>query len=577
LGGFFSRLYLEALNPKTGWVWHPNARAWNALYQELVMGLGQVVIQDSFGSPQNDSPRSEQRSQQVSGARLVNVPIPVFEPYDGQTDTGDDNADDAEGQIDDVYEINGVWQVGGISKRADDAKIPVIQVDDAEIPVIPYIPPGSVEGTIAYQQKWEIWPRWRSRSVFNRVVDIVDTVTDWTPGTSHIKAAAKVIKGDYGDAVGLMANSGLPLPGIATLAVSDYQKDFIRNKLLTPKVLLGPLREPYDRIQGAIKLDWRQALPEVAQYVDIPKQLNAVYWDIRGGHPRQAFREAIDPVLAIASVFGFLPNRGIPRAALDAEVLPAGDVSRSGVVPPIPGPDIYGPADYSLVYDPVTGSQAGVARMFREPGIGGFEYRSRLIANISDGSGGFTGDALSAAVPSAGATPKLLSAGRIRGNLNPIPSRGPIALGPGGNGGFADGGIPNAGAYRDVAGHHIHQSASFSPGRAIHNPNHRAAIAIEQGVPSFTEAQHNLASAAQRNINRAYRGETINQPNVGTLQIEATGGGTLVIPSIAFEDIKAFYALRAAGFSPAEALRIVNLSRAQIDSVGAVPVRVPGR
>ena len=65
LGGFFSRLAQEALNPQTGWVWHPNARSWDAFYQELAMGLGQVVIQDSFGSPRHDSPKPEQGSQPV--------------------------------------------------------------------------------------------------------------------------------------------------------------------------------------------------------------------------------------------------------------------------------------------------------------------------------------------------------------------------------------------------------------------------------------------------------------------------------------------------------------------------------
>src|SRR5262249_13480689 len=70
LGGFFSRLYLEALNPQTGWVWHPNARAWDALYQELAMGLGQVVIQDSFGSPRRNSPKPEQRSQPMPAELL---------------------------------------------------------------------------------------------------------------------------------------------------------------------------------------------------------------------------------------------------------------------------------------------------------------------------------------------------------------------------------------------------------------------------------------------------------------------------------------------------------------------------
>jgi hypothetical protein len=90
--------------------------------------------------------------------------------------------------------------------------------------------------------------------------------------------------------------------------------------------------------------------------------------------------------------------------------------------------------------------------------IGGFESRSPLIANVSDGSSGFTGGTISAAAPSAGATPELPAttkimtgvamapvpdpalplvgqrlppAGRIRGNLNPIPSLGPISLGPG--------------------------------------------------------------------------------------------------------------------------------------------------
>jgi Bacterial toxin 5 len=71
LGGFFSRLAQHALYPKTGWVWHPNARAWDAFYQELVMGVGQVVIQDSFDSPRHNSPKPEQRSQPTLPAELI--------------------------------------------------------------------------------------------------------------------------------------------------------------------------------------------------------------------------------------------------------------------------------------------------------------------------------------------------------------------------------------------------------------------------------------------------------------------------------------------------------------------------
>jgi YD repeat-containing protein len=71
LGDFFSRLAQEALNPKTGWVWNPNARAWDAFYQQLVMGLGQVMIQNSFGSPRRNSPKPEQGSQSKPPAVLV--------------------------------------------------------------------------------------------------------------------------------------------------------------------------------------------------------------------------------------------------------------------------------------------------------------------------------------------------------------------------------------------------------------------------------------------------------------------------------------------------------------------------
>jgi hypothetical protein len=46
-------------------------------------------------------------------------------------------------------------------------------------------------------------------------------------------------------------------------------------------------------------------------------------------------------------------------------------------------------------------------------------------------------------------------------------------------------------------------------------------------------------------------------------------------PSIFFENVKAFYVLRAAGIVPDEVLRVVQLSAEQIATVGLVPVRVP--
>ena len=82
LGSLFSRLAQEALDPKTGWAWHPDARNWDAFYQQLGMSLGQVVIQDSFGSPQQhdfsaDEPRGGWRSagRSTSGTRSIGSSI----------------------------------------------------------------------------------------------------------------------------------------------------------------------------------------------------------------------------------------------------------------------------------------------------------------------------------------------------------------------------------------------------------------------------------------------------------------------------------------------------------------------
>lgn len=139
---------------------------------------------------------------------------------------------------------------------------------------------------------------------------------------------------------------------------------------------------------------------------------------------------------------------------------------------------------------------------------------------------------------------------------------------------------PQVGAYRTVAGHHIHQSGSFTTGgkSASTNPNHASAISMEQGVPGFTEPQHDLASAAQRNINRGYRGASVTQPAIGPLQIQVTGNGTLgATPTLSYEDIKAYYSLRAAGFPSDRAAQLVELSRAQIISSGATVRRVPSR
>jgi hypothetical protein len=138
---------------------------------------------------------------------------------------------------------------------------------------------------------------------------------------------------------------------------------------------------------------------------------------------------------------------------------------------------------------------------------------------------------------------------------------------------------PYSSGQNPVAGHHVHQSASMSPRKmksATGNPNHGKAVAIKQNVPGFTEAQHGRASATQRNINRAMHGEP-HEAKIGDLEITATGDGKTVSPSLDFEDVKAYHALRAAGRSQEEALELVMRSRDQIEAAETQIVRVPTR
>lgn len=138
---------------------------------------------------------------------------------------------------------------------------------------------------------------------------------------------------------------------------------------------------------------------------------------------------------------------------------------------------------------------------------------------------------------------------------------------------------PRVGPYRRVRGHHIHQSGAYarSGASARNNPNHAAAIAIQQNVPGFTHAQHDRASAVQRNVNRAAHGADVDE-RAGRVRVRTSGTGTLApTPTPGFEDLKAYYALLAAGKSSAEALRLVNQSAQQLDRAGARPVRVPTR
>jgi hypothetical protein len=60
------------------------------------------------------------------------------------------------------------------------------------------------------------------------------------------------------------------------------------------------------------------------------------------------------------------------------------------------------------------------------------------------------------------------------------------------------------------------------------------------------------------------------------VRIEATGEGeSIATANPFFEDVKAFYSLRAADQSAESTLNLVNLSSQQLEQSGTVPVRIP--
>jgi hypothetical protein len=103
LGGFVARLAQDALNPKTGWVWNPNARTWDTFYQELVMGLGQLAIQNSFKQGSED-PVDEKADLAAQVPRLTSSH--ALAQLDQQTGSGkyDFEASDVEASDLEIHE-----------------------------------------------------------------------------------------------------------------------------------------------------------------------------------------------------------------------------------------------------------------------------------------------------------------------------------------------------------------------------------------------------------------------------------------------------------------------------------------
>lgn len=134
--------------------------------------------------------------------------------------------------------------------------------------------------------------------------------------------------------------------------------------------------------------------------------------------------------------------------------------------------------------------------------------------------------------------------------------------------------------YARARGHHVHQAASYSPGGSSRsgNPNYWKAITV--GLPghaSSLRTQHGRATAVQRALNQGARGKDINM-RAGEVRVQASGEGTLPpSPNQTFEDLKAYFALRAAGSAPEQSYDVVKQSVEQIERAGVRPMRVPSR
>ncbi|MGH8647071.1 MAG: hypothetical protein ACREX4_22485, partial [Gammaproteobacteria bacterium] len=530
--------YMEALNPQTGWVWHPNARAWDALYQELAMGLGQLAIQDSFGSPRHN-PRSVDEPRGPLPAELLDQ----WDEMDRQIDRMEQNEqiaadsrdslqfqlqmsalDDSIAHFGEAIDDRAIIasslkqknherrmqreQAAAAARARYAARMARLQANEARLQAQIKAGPKFHFGIDTDELHNDVIKDMYAQGIYVRVSDSVNIdglkierargIYDTLYGRGNLDLDAEVqryreFKKQDPSLVGLeiiaIEDMITPAEQARRLKLAEVQtfNQFSKAYAKTQRSSEGvekafleyhfkrskEINANWDRIDnaaGAVNLIAKGTMlgvgfvydpvgtvgslivefgtEKVLRAAGVNEQTAAMISGIAGvatggaisyrqmakAQPsvqdlvraERAARAEYDAVRLTARAAEFEASKGaqiaegvtlfkgIPsqaRAAKAAYISPlldapsrstplalAGDLPRSGGVPPIPGPDIYGPAGHSLVY-PVTGSQAGVAPMFRGADIGGFEYRSRLIANISDGGGGFTGGTIRAGTP----------------------------------------------------------------------------------------------------------------------------------------------------------------------------------
>jgi RHS repeat-associated protein len=139
------------------------------------------------------------------------------------------------------------------------------------------------------------------------------------------------------------------------------------------------------------------------------------------------------------------------------------------------------------------------------------------------------------------------------------------------------------GEYRRVLGHHILQSASYTPAHGARDPHHRGALSISQTEGAYTRPDHTQTTRAQALTNEAAHSSTTRTNVVATagrganeVRIGSYGSGRLPpTPTPFFEEVKAHYALRAGNVPRDTALALTQAAARDRELAGSAPRRVP--
>jgi hypothetical protein len=175
----------------------------------------------------------------------------------------------------------------------------------------------------------------KSRSVFDRVVGAVDTLTDYA---LPVKAAVKAgVNGDYAD-MAVHVTMPLPIPAPVKLGIVDGEIDMAKATLKQAKeASYGPVVAVADRVNELRKGNIGGAVPEVGATIAIPRDIAVGVKKIAQGDVREGVRIATPAVLTVAGVVeGKLAStngKGKTSAAVTEtpKELPAGAVAEKPV------------------------------------------------------------------------------------------------------------------------------------------------------------------------------------------------------------------------------------------------------